>query len=210
MRAWISLAVGLIALAGVSAALWVRTAPVERPPMADPTANATHSDLRVHTDGGDLALSDLRGKLVLVYFGYTSCPDICPTTLATLGGAVNLLPIDEQPLVAGVFVSVDPERDAVERLGPYARYFHPSFHGGTLPPAEVAKIAADWGVVYRKVADSSSAMAYSVDHSTDAFLVGADGRFVGPIAHGTSATELAARLRAQLQSDGLQSGSQPK
>ena len=160
MRPWLSLSLGLLALAGVSGVLWVRTAPVERPPMVDPATNATYSDFRLHTDGGDLALSDLRGQVVLVYFGYTSCPDICPTTLATLGGGVNALSPDEQALVAGVFVSVDPERDTPERLGPYARYFHPSFRGGTLPGAEVAQIAADWGVVYRKVTDSSSAMAY--------------------------------------------------
>lgn len=179
-------------------ALWVATAPEERPAMVDPAANATYGDLVLDTAEGELKLSDFRGRGVVVYFGYTSCPDICPTTLQTMGRAFGQLTEAEQDQLALVFVSVDPERDELARLGAYARYFHPHFHGGSASPERVAAMAADWGVQYRRSESPGSAMGYTVDHSTQAFLVDRDGKMVHQIAHGTRPDAVARLLRSVL------------
>lgn len=197
MRRWRLVIPVVLALVAV-AALWVRTTPQLRPEMVDPKANATYGDLVLDTSEGTLRLSDFRGKGVVVYFGYTSCPDICPTTLQTMGRAFDMLTPEEQARLALVFVSVDPERDALDRLHSYARYFHPNFHGGSASPEAVRQMAADWGVQYRKAESPQSAMAYTVDHSTQAFLVDAEGRMVREIAHGTRSADVAALLREVL------------
>jgi protein SCO1 len=191
-------AVPLVVAVGALAALWVRSTPQVRPEMVDPAATATYGDLVLDSAGGPLKLSDFRGKGVVVYFGYTSCPDICPTTLQTTAAAFDLLDAEAQAQLALVFVSVDPERDELQRLWEYARYFHPNFHGGSATPERVARMAADWGVQYRKSESPGSAMSYTVDHSTQSFLVDRDGHMVQSIAHGTSATEVARLLRSVL------------
>lgn len=186
---------GLVVMAGVA---WQRAAP-PGPPVAAPTAPATYGPLRVTTDAGPLALDDLRGKAVFVYFGYLSCPDICPTTMANLGAAMARLSPEQAARTTALLISLDPERDTVDRLGEYARYFHPSFHGGTASVAEVTAMASDWGVAFRKVQLDGSAMGYAVDHSTDAFLVAPDGRMAGVIAHGSSPDDVASRVVAALE-----------
>jgi len=175
---------------------WLRSAPSPADDPRTPVAegvNPTHGDFTLTTADGSLSLSDLRGQAVIVYFGYTACPDICPTTLSTLGSAWRALPEALQPEATALFVSVDPERDRPERIAEYARYFGPSFLAGTADPATIARIAADWGVRYRKVATEGSAMGYAVDHSTQSFLVGPDGALLDTIAHGTPYDEVARR-----------------
>ena len=186
----------LLAAVVALTALWVRTRPTARPEMVDPAANATYGDLSVDTADGPLRLSDLRGQVVVVYFGYTACPDICPTTLQTMAAAFDQLDEGELADTALLFVSLDPERDAPARLRDYARFFHPRFHGGTASPEAVAAMAADWGVQFRRVQNPGSAMAYTVDHSTQAFLVDPQGRMVQTIAHGTSPEAVVAAVRA--------------
>jgi protein SCO1/2 len=188
----------LVLALGALTALWVRTTPEQRPPMVDPAASATYGDLVLDTADGTLKLTDFLGKGVVVYFGYTSCPDICPTTLQTTAAAFDTLTPEEQQQLALVFVSVDPERDELARLRDYARYFHPNFHGGSASPERVAAMASDWGVQYRRADSPGSAMAYTVDHSTQSFLVDKQGRMVRPIPHGTPAAEVAELLRGVL------------
>lgn len=161
-------------------------------------AAPTHGELRVQTLDGPLSLSDLWGKAAIVYFGYTSCPDICPTTLSTVSAAIGRLPAEEQARVAGLFISVDPDRDSLAHLAEYARFFHPAIQAGTADEAALRAMAADWGVTWRRVDMPDSAMGYAIDHSTDAYLVGPDGGFLGPVAHGTAPDALAARLQEVL------------
>jgi protein SCO1/2 len=157
-------------------------------------AVSTHGELRVETAEGALALSDLRGKAVLVYFGYTSCPDICPTTLSTISAAIGQLPEARQADVAGLFISVDPGRDTVAHIAEYTRFFHPAIKGGTADEAALRAMAADWGVTWRRADMPGSAMGYAIDHSTDAHLVGPDGRYLGPVPHGIAPDALATRI----------------
>jgi len=156
-------------------------------------------ELQVQTTQGPLRLSDLRGKVVLLYFGYTACPDICPTTLATLAQAVRALPAADQDQVVGLMITLDPARDELSRLQSYTSWFHPAFRGGVAADdAALDAMTADWDVAWRITPLGDSALGYSVDHATDAFLVGPDGSLATRLAHGSPAAEVAASIEAAL------------
>lgn len=148
-------------------------------------------------DGTPVKLSDFHGKVVLLYFGYTACPDVCPTSLATTAAALKTLSPEELAQIQPIFISVDPERDNGERLMNYAKYFHPSFIGVTGTAAQLAQVAKQYGVFYRKV-DSNSAMGYLLDHSAQTYLVSKDGKTVTVLPHGTLPDTVAAQLRQLL------------
>jgi protein SCO1/2 len=125
-------------------------------------------------DGRALDAGFFAGHWTLVFFGFTQCPDVCPTTLATLArtkAALEDLPPAERPRV--LLVSVDPERDRPAILARYVRFFDPSFLAATGEPAAIATVAAGFGVPYAKVA--LSADAYTVDHGSGVFVVGPGG-----------------------------------
>ncbi|RME24725.1 MAG: SCO family protein [Deltaproteobacteria bacterium] len=168
---------------------------------AAPDAPApTYGPLTLDTVDGPLSLADLRGQVVVVYFGYTACPDYCPTTLSTVAAAVGLLRPEEQERVTALMVSLDPERDDLERLDRYARAFNPRFRGGTASIEALDRMSADWGVAWRKVPLPDSALGYAIDHGTDSFLVDPDGTMIRRIPHGTPPDEIARLLRAALGS----------
>jgi len=125
-------------------------------------------------DGQPLDAAFFTRGWTLVFFGFTRCPDVCPTTLATLAqtrATLTDLPTGQQPRV--LLVSVDPEHDQPALLADYVRHFDPSFHAATGDPAAVATVAAGFGVPYAKVAPGAD--AYSVDHGAGIFFVAPDG-----------------------------------
>jgi len=154
-------------------------------------------DFTLTSASGPVSLRELRGKFVLVYFGYTFCPDVCPTSLSDLSVALRGLTPAESERFRAIFVSVDPERDTPEALQRYAAAFHPSFVGVTGSPAELALVAQRYGAHYAK-AEVDSAAGYLVDHTASFFVVDPDGALVGRLEHGTPPAELTARLRAYL------------
>lgn len=169
--------------------------PATLPPPVPQASTATYGDFTITTDQGPLTLSSLRGRVVVVYFGYAACPDVCPTTLAAVAAAHDGLDDDLKAHTAVLFVSVDPTRDTPERLGPYVRFFDPSFLAGTASEGQIASIAADWGVIYRRVDNPHSAMGYTVDHSTQSFVVDARGRMVSELPHGSTVAHIQSVLR---------------
>ena len=148
-------------------------------------------------DGKPASLSDYRGKVVIMYFGYTSCPDFCPTSLAVIGSAMKSLSEKEQEELQGLFISVDPERDNGERLKKYAKYFHDIFDGITGTPEEIQTVARQYGSYFNKV-DSDSALTYLVDHTSTTYIIGRDGKFVKTLPHGATAAEVAEGIRLAL------------
>ncbi len=126
------------------------------------------------TQGQALQMSSLKGKVVLLNFGFASCPDICPLVLARLGQVLKQLGEDASS-VQVVFVSFDPERDTLDILGPYVKHFHPDIIGVTGTSEEIAKVAAQYGVVYMKE-DTGSASGYSFAHSDYIYLIDIQGR----------------------------------
>jgi protein SCO1/2 len=154
-------------------------------------------DFRLQSADGPVALSDFRGKLVLLYFGYTRCPDICPTTLGYLAIALEGLSEKERQQLQVIFVSVDPERDDLAHLQTYARFFHPSFLGISGQPDAVKAIATRYGAAYHRV-EGDSSMGYSVDHTADLYMIDQAGKLQGRITHGTAPEDMVRRFRPYL------------
>ena len=122
-------------------------------------------------DGRPFDLKDLRGEPVLVYCGYTHCPDVCPTTLADIRAGLEQSGVDARV----VFVTIDPERDDAAAMKQYADYYQAGYIGLTGTPGEIAEAAAAWGVTYSRL-PSESASGYAMAHSTDTYLVDATGQ----------------------------------
>lgn len=154
-------------------------------------------DFTVASAKGPLTLASLRGQVVVVYFGYTSCPDACPTTLGATAQALALLTPAELAQVQPVFISVDPERDRLPALQEYAAFFHPKMLGTTASKDEIAAIARRYGVYYHRQ-DSGSASGYTVDHSSSLYLIDGGGQLAAVLPHGSSPAQIAAALRHAL------------
>ncbi len=149
---------------------------------------------------GAVSLHDFAGKLVLLQFGYTYCPDICPTSLTLLAQALGSLTPAEQAKVQPIFVSVDPERDTVARLVEYTEFFHPNILGLTGPAVQLAEIAGRYGAVFARQ-ENASAGGYVIDHTALTYLVTPDGRLVASLPHATPAEQLVAEMRKYLPSN---------
>jgi protein SCO1 len=156
-----------------------------RPRAADFTLTA-------HT-GKRMRLADFGGKLRLLYFGYTHCPGICPTTLAEASQALRQLSPRQAARVQLLLVSVDPARDTPDRLAAYLAHFNPSFVGLTGTPVEIAKAAAAYGIYYR-VVDGVSPTEYTVDHTSVIVVVDEKGFVRLLFPYGTPAKDIAEDL----------------
>jgi len=179
------------------AALLAWLLPFRHPAPAPPEAVPTGGDFTLHSAQGPVRLSDFRGKVVLLYFGYAACPDICPTNLAMLALALRTLSDTERAAVQTLFVSVDPERDDPERLRQYVGYFHPEILGLTGTPRHIAAVAARYGVAYRR-APEESALGYLVDHSAYTYLIDRQGRLRETLDHATASERIVKRVRHYL------------
>jgi protein SCO1/2 len=122
--------------------------------------------------GKQISLADYKDKIVLLYFGYTSCPDVCPASMLQLKLAMQEL-ADDSENVQGIFVSVDPERDYGERLQSYVQYFHPGFIGLTGSAEEIRKVSKQWSVEYQRL-ESTSALSYLIAHTDYIFVLDKD------------------------------------
>lgn len=175
----------------------------ERPGFksADITGAGFGNDFALTDPGGKpRSLADFRGKAVVVFFGFTQCPDVCPTALATLAEAVRKLGADADR-VQGVFITIDPERDTPELLSRYVPAFHPGFVGLSGDADATARVAKAFKVLYRK-APGSTPGSYSMDHSAGMFVFDPQGRLRLYVSHGTGADDLAQDLRTLLRASG--------
>lgn len=148
-------------------------------------------------NGKTVSLSDYRGKVVLLYFGYTFCPDVCPATLGNTAQALNLLGNDADK-VQVIMVSVDPERDTPENLAKYVAHFHPSFIGVTGKPEELMQIASLYGVFYEKQ-EGTKATGYLVDHTATLMVVDREGYLKLVMPFGVTVEQIADDLKYMLR-----------
>lgn len=142
-------------------------------------------------------LAEFRGKLVVVFFGFAQCPDICPTTLADLAQVKKRLGSDGDRIQV-VFITVDPERDSPQVLASYVPAFDPSFIGLTGSSDEIAAAAREFKVFYQKVAGKTET-SYTIDHTAGAYVFDREGRVRLFIRHGTGAEAIAADLQRLLR-----------
>ena len=140
--------------------------------------------------------TDFRGRLMLVYFGYTTCPDVCPTDLQQIAQALNLLG-PQAVQVAPVFITLDPQRDTKELLSQYVPGFHPQMIGLRGTEAEVYRVAEAYKVFHQKV-PVRGWLRYTIDHSSYVFLMGKDGRYLGFLPPNTSAERMVAVVQGFL------------
>ncbi len=141
-------------------------------------------------------LADFKGKAVVLFFGYTQCPDVCPTTLATLREAMTLLG-DDAKRVQVLFATVDPGRDTQQLLAQYVPSFHPGFLGLYADEKTIAVVAKDFKVFYAKQ-PGSTPDTYSVDHSTGSFAFDPQGKLRLLLRHGETPQNIAADLKLLL------------
>lgn len=141
-------------------------------------------------------LADFKGKAVVLFFGYTNCPDVCPTTLATMREAMALLGTDAER-VQVLFATVDPARDTPALLAQYVPAFHPSFLGLYGDEQTIAAVARDFKVFYVKRAGSKPDN-YTVDHSTGSFAFDPSGKLRLLVRHGETPANVAADLKLLL------------
>jgi protein SCO1 len=136
---------------------------------------------------------DFRGKYMLVYFGYTYCPDVCPTTLNAVAAALDKLGPKAMQL-RPIFITVDPERDTPDVMKQYTGAFGPDLIGLTGTPDQIAKVAKEYRVYYAKHVTGAGPNDYSMDHSSIIYLMGPDGNFIAPIRADQSGDEMAAAI----------------
>lgn len=136
---------------------------------------------------------DFKGRYMLVMFGFTFCPDICPSGLQVMSAALDKLGAKADRVVP-IFITVDPERDTPAVLAAYVPSFHKRLVGLTGTPDEIAAVARKYRVYHKKVPDTKSAGAYTIDHSALIYLMGPDGSYVAHFTHATSVDALAERL----------------
>ena len=146
-------------------------------------------------DGHPFDLASLHGSPVFVYFGYTHCPDVCPTTLADLRAGMKLAGLDAKV----VFVTIDPARDDAAAMRQYTDYYQAGYIGLTGTAGQIADTAGAWGVTYAQL-PSESANGYAMAHSTDVYLVDAVGQLRHHIFFGAGA-DLIAKLLTEVASD---------
>jgi protein SCO1 len=171
-----------------------------RPPAfhaSDITGSSLGTDFDLRDGSGrPRRLSDFRGQAVVVFFGYTRCPDVCPTTLATLAGAMRILG-SAAKRVQVIFITLDPQRDTPARLSRYTSWFYPTFLGLRGDPAETAATAKAFNVFYQKH-DDGSAMGYSIDHFAGSFAYDPAGRLRLLISEGETSAQVADDLKLLL------------
>jgi len=155
-------------------------------------------DFTLQSPAGPVSLADQRGKVVLLYFGYTFCPDICPTSLSAIAQALSALTPAEMAKVKTFFISVDPERDTMDVLKVYAPFFHPSIVGLSGSSEQVAQVARLYGARYMKQKPDENGL-YSVDHLAYIYVVAPDGKLAASLPHGTLPTQIVDMIRSQLK-----------
>ncbi|MGA1931975.1 SCO family protein [Arcobacter sp. YIC-464] len=153
----------------------------------------------VQTKDGDITKESFEGKVLAIYFGYTFCPDVCPTSLSSLAHALNSF--DKEVIeknFEGLFISVDPNRDKLEDLASYAKYFHPTFKGATSNKENIDDIVKRYGTYYKKIELENSSMGYSVAHTSYIYFFDKKGNFVKKVDHFSNPEQLKKVLKSLL------------
>lgn len=132
---------------------------------------------------GKVSLKDFKGKIVILYFGYMYCPDICPTTLSMISDALHKLSKEDAKKFQLIFVSVDPDRDKVKNLKEYASYFYPTAIGLTSTKKNLKAVSRTFGAYYSKIYEKGSKTRYTVAHTSSVYIINTKGILEQTIPH---------------------------
>ncbi|WP_028303017.1 SCO family protein [Oceanospirillum maris] len=155
-------------------------------------------DFTLQSANGSFTLSQHPEKLNVIYFGYTQCPDICPTSLSVMAFAFKQLPPEQLDKLQGILISVDPERDSLEHLQSYTAFFHPQIIGLTDTPEKILTLSRQYGAFYQKAQIDNSAMGYTIDHTSVFYITNSKGEVLESVPHSASSDTLLAALKRQL------------
>lgn len=179
-----------VLLLGAGATIWLGGSSSIGPAIGGPFS-------LTDTDGKRFTDKDLRGSYVLVYFGYTFCPDVCPTTLNHVAEALDQLgPLAQR--IRPVFITIDPARDTPAVMKQYVSAFSPRLIGLTGTKDEIAAVAREFRVYYAEHRSGDGSGDYTMDHSSVLYLLGPDGKFIAPLRADGTAEQLASQLSKQL------------
>ena len=185
----------LLGLAVVPGALDKLQAPAQVLSIGKATVGGPFT-LTDHT-GRRVTDKDFRGQHLLVFFGFTYCPDVCPSGLQVMTAALEELgPKAEK--ITPIFISVDPERDTPEQLALYVSSFHPRLVGLTGTPEEIQQVAKAYRVYYKKVEDEGSTAGYTIDHTSIIYLMSPTGEFITHFTHATPVSAMVEQLEKVL------------
>lgn len=192
---------GIILLAGLGFGgyeLWHRTRPVPMSAEKEVGRASVRSDFSlVDHSGKAVAGEDFRGKWLLVFFGFTYCPDVCPTTLNEIAEVMERLG-EEAAKVQPLFITIDPERDTPERMAEYVAAFDPRIVGLTGTPEQVKAAAESFRVYYAKAMDATVPDGYLMDHSTALYFMNPDGEFEAFFSFRDDVEEIVSGVRQRL------------
>jgi protein SCO1/2 len=187
----------LVGLAGVGAFFFSQPAEFRGTSYGEPYPAAYEFELARY-NGTNFRLSEMRGNVVLIFFGYTSCPDVCPTTLAELHLALEKLNIEQADQVKVVFITVDPARDTPERVQEYVNHFNSQFIGLSGTETDLARVWNGYGV-FRAIVDNGSATGYLVDHTARVTMIDQEGNVRVSFAFDTPVDDIVHDLKLLLK-----------
>ena len=144
---------------------------------------------------GRVDLAQYKGKVVVLYFGFLNCAEVCPSSMAVMSAALKKLPPDIYAKVQACFISLDPKRDDLASLNDFAQYFDPNIIGLTGTEEEINTLSKQYGVYFDLVDMESSELAYTVDHASRFYIISPSGQLVDAMSHSTTPIELAARIK---------------
>ena len=189
-------AAAVLALMVIGAATWFVLTPATRS-MAGGEALVGGPFTLTDQHGKEVTEQDFAGRHMLIYFGYTYCPDFCPMSLSNMTQALDLLPPEQAEQVVPILITVDPERDTVEQLAEYAPLFHPRLVALTGTPEQTKEAAKAYRVYFSK-AGNVDGSDYLMDHSTFIYLMGPDGQYLRHFSHSATPEEIAAGIAASI------------
>ena len=190
------LAVFVLAGAMLGLARWLTPAPPQEAAQSD-TVSIGGPFTLVDQNGQEVTDEKFRGRLMLVYFGYTYCPDVCPLGLTTIAEAIDQLPAEDRDQVVPLFITVDPERDTVAVMKDYVGAFSDRLVGLTGSAAQVEAAVRAYRVYARK-GESDADGTYLVDHSTFTYLMDREGRYLAHFGHSATPEEMAERIETAI------------
>ena len=150
-------------------------------------------DFTLQSLQGDVSLSDFEGKVVVMYFGFMSCPEVCPNSMGVIKSAFSRLSEEQTAGLQGIMVSVDPERDSLQALELFTQHFHKNIVGLTGSEEALKAVGKQYGAYFKKVKDKDN--DYLFEHVSRYYVINQKGQLVEAMRHSTSPNELAARIK---------------
>jgi protein SCO1 len=170
------------------------------PAESTPSTPTIGGNFTLQSTAGPVALKDFKGRIVIIYFGYMSCPDVCPTALASMSAAIKQLNETAQAQIQPLFISVDPERDRLENLAVFSSYFYPTMLGLTGNITYLKQLTKQYGTFFQYTPLPDSKLGYTVDHTSRIFLIDTAGKLAQTVSHRATSAEILTALQKLLSS----------